>query len=227
MKKFKLIFDKNAEIPWLNRMAEEGWNLKKFGYGLYEFEPCAPGEFVYETDLKDRLTHVSSEYRNILESQGIELIPSGGFWFMVRRRKADGPLELYTDYESRLAQYKRIRRMFKGGTLIELIVALAEAWGFAETGSWFLLAVAGLLSILGLVLMNEVRRLNTEIAAMENRPDEQTSRMTVGFGMFVMACGFLIRESIPHPAYIVLMLVGIAIALYGVYKIQSKKRENS
>ncbi|WP_369599201.1 DUF2812 domain-containing protein, partial [Faecalibaculum rodentium] len=35
MKKFKLCFDKNKEMDWLNEMSRQGWNLTKFGYGLY------------------------------------------------------------------------------------------------------------------------------------------------------------------------------------------------
>ena len=47
MKKFKLCFDKNREMDWLNEMARQGWNLTKFGYGLYRSEERRVGKECY------------------------------------------------------------------------------------------------------------------------------------------------------------------------------------
>lgn len=44
MKQFRLMFDKDREIEYLNEMCAKGWALKRFKYGLYTFEPCKPGE---------------------------------------------------------------------------------------------------------------------------------------------------------------------------------------
>lgn len=101
MKKYRLLWDKTEEMNWLNDLAKQGWNLTSFGLGLYSFERCQPGEYVYEADLKDKGIRISRAYREILESQNIEIIPTVGYWFLVRRKAALGPLELYSDTPAR------------------------------------------------------------------------------------------------------------------------------
>ncbi len=218
MKKFRLIFDKNTEIDWLNEIAARGWNLKSFAFGLYSFEPCTPGEFVYEADLKDKGFYISPEYRSILESQQIELIPTGGFWFLVRRKKSLGPLQLYTDLDSRIAQYQRIGRMFKICALAELIMSLVEFWAYTETASFLVLFAAILLALLGAVLLQAIYGVNQQIAAMEERCDAQSPLLFNVWGLFMMACGFMIRDVIPHWVFFIVMISGFGFVLYGTFQ---------
>lgn len=227
MKKFRLIFDKNKEIDWLNAMADQGWNLSRFDFGLYRFKPCLPGEFVYETDLKDRTLSISPEYRSILESQQLELIPSGSFWFLVRRKKSLGPLELYTDLDSRIAQYHRIGRLFKLCTLVELGVSLAELWGFCQTKSLILLFFALLLALFGAVLLQAIASINQEIARMESRIDDQSPLLFDMWGLFVMVCAFMVRSIVPLWIFALLIATGSGFILYGLMKmIQIRKQSD-
>lgn len=226
MLKFRLMFDKNEEIPWLDQMAQQGWNLKRFALGLYQFEPCRPGEYVYETDLKDRLIAISPEYRTILKSQDIELIPSTSFWFLVRRKKALGPLELYTYLESRLEQYRRIRHLFKAVCLLELVVCLLELWAYTETGSSLLLVLAILLGVMGLTLLRQVTNVNQQIAQLEGHdlPFNRVQMLTAS-GMFMMSCGFLIRGFAPDWIDRIFMIAGFVLLLAGLFvQIRSKNR---
>ena len=220
MKKFKLCFDKNSEMEWLNEMARQGWNLVKFGYGLYSFEPCQPGEFVYDCDLKDRGFSISPEYRDILESQNIQLIPSGGFWFLVRRRAVDGPLQLYTDDESRLEQYKKIRRMFKATAVSELLVLMFMTWEITDMAPagepllWAGMLTATLLvGAAALTLMNAVRQTNMKIAEIQGKraADNRCGTWVVAFGMLCMGISLLLKDYAPEN--ICEMIAGFALGL--------------
>ncbi|WP_305138400.1 DUF2812 domain-containing protein [Dubosiella newyorkensis] len=117
MKKFKLYFDKDEEVKWLNEMTEQGWECTDFKGGFYSFKPCLPGEWLYEADLNDHGFILSKEYRELLKDNKINVICTWGFWFLAKRKAQYGPFQLYTDLESKILQYKKIRNMFLGAGL--------------------------------------------------------------------------------------------------------------
>ena len=51
MIRFRLYFDKDKETAWLNEMAAQGWAVKSFFAGFFQFEACEKGEYVYQIDL--------------------------------------------------------------------------------------------------------------------------------------------------------------------------------
>ncbi len=220
MKKFKLCFDKNREMDWLNEMARQGWNLTKFGYGLYTFEPCTTGEYVYNCDLKDRAFSISPDYLSILESQNIQVIPSGGFWFLVRRKASDGPLQLYTDTESRLEQYRKIRRMFRATAIAELMILMFLTWDIAvmvpdnEPLIWTVMFLCALLvGAAALTLMNAVYQTSREIAKIQGKNEEshKCGQWLVAGGMLCMGLSILLRDCVPET--VSEMVAGFALGL--------------
>ncbi len=153
MRKFKLMFDKDKEIEWLNAMCQNGWALKRFKYGLYTFEPCVPGEYVFDTDLNDNVLTLSSGYRELLKEMHIEFLCCSGFWFLVRRKASYGPLELYTDYESKIGQYRKIRNMFKAVAILELLVMYMQLYAYWMDRDWIFLAAAVVLFLMFFTLL--------------------------------------------------------------------------
>lgn len=140
MIRFRLYLDKDKETEWLNKMVSEGWALQSFFAGFYKFTPCEKGEYIYQIDLGDTLYSVSDEYRELMGELGVEIIVLWGYWIILRKRAADGPFELYTDVDSELEHYRKIRRMFKGATIIELIAFFIEIFG--GTGrEWFCMGI--------------------------------------------------------------------------------------
>src|SRR5699024_5074763 len=141
MIRFRLYLDKDKETEWLNKMVSEGWALQSFFAGFYKFTPGEKGEYIYQIDLGDTLYSVSDEYRELMGELGVEIIVLWGYWIILRKRAADGPFELYTDVESKIEHYRKIRRMFKAVTILELIGLFMEifagmtgtdyAWAFA------------------------------------------------------------------------------------------------
>ncbi len=107
MLKFKLYFDNEKEAEWLNEMAAKGYALTDYWWGLYNFEKCLPGEYVYQIDIVDGFFNVDDDYRQFMEDIGVELVCMWGFWVILRKKAADGPFQLYTDVESSIEHYSK------------------------------------------------------------------------------------------------------------------------
>lgn len=126
MIRFKLYLDKDAETNWLNEMSEKGWALKSFFAGFYTFEKCEEGRYAYQIDCGEKLFKVSDEYREFMKEAGIEIVQTWGWWVILRKPASEGEFELYTDVESSIEHYSKIRRMFKIATVIEIICLWME-----------------------------------------------------------------------------------------------------
>lgn len=168
MIRFRLYYDKDKETAWLNDMVSEGWAMKGFFCGFYKFEKCEKGEYVYQIDFGDKPYSVSDEYRELMEDLGVEIVALWGYWIILRKRAADGHFELYTDVESEMEHYKRIRRMFRVVTIIELIALWVEVFCGLD-GNDFGWAFAVLISVFIIVCVNACHRTSKIIAALEER----------------------------------------------------------
>lgn len=61
----------SGQEKWLNRMAEEGFRLKKCGLISYTFENCRPGEYEYAVEFAGERSYKKAlDYRGFLESAG-------------------------------------------------------------------------------------------------------------------------------------------------------------
>ena len=115
MIRWKFTYDKDEEQDWLNEYARQGWAMTKFWLGVVTFVPCQPGEYIYQIDLlpgKGLLAEDYEGYVIFMDEMGVEGVQRWGRWVYLRKRAGDGPFEVFTDAESRIALYRRIRRMF-------------------------------------------------------------------------------------------------------------------
>lgn len=233
MRKFKLMFDKDKEIEWLNAMCQNGWALKRFKYGLYTFEPCVPGEYVFDTDLNDNVLTLSSGYRELLKEMDIEFLCCSGFWFLVRRKASYGPLELYTDYESKIGQYRKIRNMFKAVAILELLVMYMQLYAYWMDRDWIFLAAAVVLFLMfftllrGAIAMNErVEQLN---AASQGGTWRKTKKdrclLVIVLGMLITSVGVL--DIFPYPFNELLSGAGFGIELGALFVLLRTKNKFS
>ena len=123
IKKFRLLFDKDVEQDWLNEMCRNGWALKNFCLGVYTFESCDPGQYTYQIDLLPGSGVKPSDhdgYAEFMEETGIQVVCRWFRWIILRKPTADGPFEIYSDLDSQIEMYSRIRAMFIWGLAIEL-----------------------------------------------------------------------------------------------------------
>lgn len=164
MIKFKLYYDKDQEEKFLNEMSNRGYAMEKFFLGLYFFEPCNPGEYTYRVDLiagKDiRETNL---FYDLVRDAGGELVQTWGFWAFYRKK---GSFDLYTDRESQITQYEKIRRLFLGIGFLELVVVFMQISQYLEHGSGYSLLGVAIFTLLTIVLFAQVIKCTRKIASL-------------------------------------------------------------
>lgn len=233
MIKFRLYFDKDAETEWLNRMAAEGHAMTGFFAGFYRFDPCKPGEYIYQVDLGDRFFSVSEDYRKFMEDTEVEIVQTWGYWIILRRLAEKEKFELYTDVDSSIEHYTKIRKMFKVVTVIELICFFVEVFE-AVQGVGMAYAFLFLLGAILLALVNAVFKTNRVIAELKERKGEQPSGCSnrqisalLPCGLLLNACALVLKEAVYPTAKLVIQIVAIVFMLVGVYRTMRYQCEQS
>lgn len=225
MIQFRLYFDKDKETEWLNKMAERGYAMTGFFAGFYTFEKCEPGEWEYQVDFGSKLFAVTDDYKEFMESAGIEVVQPWGFWVILRRKKTEEPFQLYTDVDSSIEHYKKIRLMFKVVTIVELILFMVEAIcaaNGADIGYLFML----LLAVIIITLMRALVKTNRVIAELKERKGEismkegKTRDGVLISGLFLNLCAALMEYDTPllHGVKLTLQVAAIILMCVGIYR---------
>jgi hypothetical protein len=109
------------EEKWLELQHREGWKLVKTDGRHYEFEKCEPQEWIYQLDFKKNGI-AEAAYIQMFADYGWEFVQPSGKWFIFRKRKLEGDLDLsiFSDKESRIEMCSRVNR----GRLWELLPLL-------------------------------------------------------------------------------------------------------
>lgn len=223
MIRFRFYYDKEAEVKWLNAMAAEGWEMKRFFAGFYRFEPCEKGKYAYQIDFGDRFPGVSKDYRDFMQETGVEIVQTWGFWVILRRLAAEGIFELYTDTESSIEHYTKIRRMFKVMTVIEMICLWIEVYSSTLGNTWALGFVV-LFSIVIIAFIRNLVRINNILAQLEERRTGmggQTRRkpsVLLLAGLLINLCALSMGESISDGLRIAAELLAIILMAAGLYQ---------
>lgn len=138
----------------------------------------------------------------------------------------DGTLELYTDYESKIAQYTRIRNMFKRTALLELIVMYMELFVYMEVRRPFFLVISVLLFLMFLVLFRAALTMDERMQVMKAkagnedvdlRLKERTerARKVLMVGIMISCLGLL--DIFPETVSCFLMGAGFGIKLVSLF----------
>jgi hypothetical protein len=103
---WKYFIDEEKTENWLNELSAEG--LQCIGTGClmhkYYFEQGDPNEYTYRFTIMDHgMGHKDTrQYLAFLHDNGIEYVAHGYRHFLLRKKAADGPFELYTDRASQI-----------------------------------------------------------------------------------------------------------------------------
>lgn len=206
MVKFKLMFNKDKETEYLNEMAGKGCAMTGFCFGFYTFDRCTPGEYIYQVDITERPFQAGNEYREFMQEMGVEIICLWGPWVILRKRAAEGPFVLYTDVESTIEHYQKIKKMFKIATILEIICIAIELAGAAKAGNKADMALplgaAFLLGAFVVAFLREIARVEGILRELRERmgmesPGRAWKGRPSGFlslGLILNAAGFLISE---------------------------------
>ncbi len=230
MKKFALYYDKDKEMAWLNKMAQDGYAMTDFFAGLYTFEPCEKGEWQYQIDIGNGFFGVRKEYSDFMEEMGIEIVKCWGPWVILRRKAAEGEFELFSDVDSQIAQYKKILIMFKIVTGIELLGLVYELYAGIKgvKAAWpFVLIIAAFV----LVFINMIIRTKNTLAELHERKGDATDcrrsktvSPAVAAGLLLNSLNLLAADYIPTPFRIVLLVAALALIAYGSMETAMRKK---
>ena len=168
MIKFRLYCDKDKETEWLNKMAEEGYAMTGFCAGFYQFEKCEPGKYVYQIDFGEKFFAVNENYREFMQETGVEIVQTWGYWIILRKLAKDGEFQLYTDVDSSIEHYTKIRTMFKVVSLIELVCFFMELVCAMEGNKWAIVFMF-IIAALTVAVMNAAFKTNRIIAELKER----------------------------------------------------------
>lgn len=110
----RAFYDFEKEENFLNKMAAQGWALKKYCFCKYVFEECEKGEYIYRIQLLEKgLDNPESQkYIQFMEDMGAEFITSYNRWVYFRKKASEGEFEIFTDKDSKISHYKKVRLFF-------------------------------------------------------------------------------------------------------------------
>ncbi len=202
---FKLMVDKDKETVWLNEMAEKGFAMTGFCAGFYSFDPCGPGEYIYQVDITDGMFKASEDYRQFMAEMGVEIVALWGLWVILRKKTSEGPFVLYTDVETTIEHYKKIRKVFKTVTVVEILLFMVEAYYALEEGVEMGIWGVLVLGVMICVLARQAFRTNEIIAELYERQGR------------VPECGGLRRGGISKLLVVGMILNGGALLLSNFY----------
>ncbi|AZN38802.1 DUF2812 domain-containing protein [Paenibacillus albus] len=117
-KKYRLSMSWNYEKDeaWLSEQSRQGLQLKKVGLFSYTFTRDAAMRYTYALDFQNRLGRGDKyeAYLELYRDAGWEHVSSyGGMWHYFRREWQPGELpRLYTDRESLVTHFQKIKRVF-------------------------------------------------------------------------------------------------------------------
>ena len=167
MIKFRLYYDKDKEEKFLNDMVSKGYAMTRFFLGIYWFEKCERGEYTYQIDLiYKKNTQQLNEYYDLIRETGGELVQVWGFWAFFRKK---GPFELYTDIESQIEQYRKIRNLFLILGFSELCISFSQWSNFFINGIKGFFVTGILISLLFIVLLHQAYQCNKKIQELRER----------------------------------------------------------
>ncbi|HBN95837.1 MAG TPA: hypothetical protein DDZ66_06020 [Firmicutes bacterium] len=160
---FKFYSNYEKEEAWLNEMAASGWHCVDYLFGRYTFEKGEPGEYIYRIQLLEYYTnHAESvTYLGFLEDTGVEVIASHIRWVYLRKKAIEGPFELFSDRESRIAHYRRIITMLLPLAIVNFLFG-SGLLGNPKPVNLFNLGVALLLAVPIISYYKRVQALEKE-----------------------------------------------------------------
>ena len=139
------VWDFEKEERWLNEMAMQGWALCGVGFSNYTFERCEPGEYTVRLEMRPH----DEAYVDFMRETGAEFVGRLVAWVYFRKRAEDGPFDLFSDLDSRVAHLSRIARFLKIVGLANLIIGAINAFDGNAVGVVNLLCATLLMYALG------------------------------------------------------------------------------
>ncbi|MEW9095456.1 MAG: DUF2812 domain-containing protein [Clostridiaceae bacterium] len=151
----KAYFDYEKEEKYLNEMSAKGLALTDYSFCRYVFEDAPKGEYIYRLELlENAVNHPESQiYIKFMEETGAEFVASYNRWVYFRRKNFDGEFNIYSDIDSKIKHYKRIRELFFFVMGLNFIIGLMNYfWGNMTASSIRTIPVNSYMAILSFLI---------------------------------------------------------------------------
>ena len=111
------------EEIWINDMAEQGWSLVKYTWCRYVFEQTPKGKYAYRLELLEHApgSRESRDYLRFMEDAGVEVVSTYMRWVYFRKESSDGPFDIYTDADSKIKHYGRVKSLVLFFAILEFV----------------------------------------------------------------------------------------------------------
>jgi len=125
---WKLYTDYEKEEKWLNDMAAKGLAFEDYCLGRYVFSNSKPGEYTYRIELLENSVRnpESQKYLDFMADNGVEPVASWYRWIYFRKKTEDGPFELYSDIDNKIAHFRRIMWLFFPLLCVEILIGITN-----------------------------------------------------------------------------------------------------
>lgn len=223
MIRFRLYFDKDKETKWLNEMSNLGWAMSSFFAGFYKFEPCSKGEYTYQIDFGNKFFSISDDYKEFMEDSDIEIVQTWGFWVFLRKIASKGDFVLYSDVDSQIEHYKKIKLMFKIVTIIELLGFFYELFAAIQLHSPIIWGFALIILSLVVAFVRATLRTGNIIQELTERktgieqPKNRNVSLLLSFGLILNSFALMMPETFSLACKHAIQIVAIVLMIIGIY----------
>lgn len=178
----KAYWNYEKEEKWLNEMSAKGLALSDYSWCRYVFSEAPNNEYTYRIELLENpATHAESQaYIRFLEENGVECVASYMRWIYLRKKTEEGPFDIYSDLDSKIAHLKRIRAFWStlmwmelAAGLCNIAVVAADVIFFDDPGDFPLvnLTVGSSVLLLGLLFFVLGRPLKKRIKNLQKEKE--------------------------------------------------------
>ena len=114
--------------------------MNHVGLFLYDFVPCAPGEYTIRLEMRNP----APEYLELMAESGAEYVGRFTQWLYFRKRADQGEFDLYSDLDSRMTHLQKVGRLLVLIGCLNLCIGLINTLNTFSFG-WINLALASVL----------------------------------------------------------------------------------
>ncbi|MGG7178736.1 DUF2812 domain-containing protein [Clostridium paraputrificum] len=137
--KWRYFVNCENEEKWLNEMSAKGYIFTNFDHCQYTFKRGELGKYIYRIQFLDG-NETEEEYAEVLKDSGIDIVSRVGKWVYLRRDSKEGEFEIFTDIDSKVANYQKMTSFttrLAYGAFITLLLSIFIAIKCANINSFF------------------------------------------------------------------------------------------
>jgi hypothetical protein len=163
------VWQDDKQEAWLEAMSCAGLHLKNIkAFGRYVFEVGEPQHYTYRMDF-DQSSGKDSDYFHLIQEAGWEHLIELFGWQFWRKEAGEGrTAELFTDTDSKIRKYKRLRVSLSSPAPAIFVIVLAMFKRFpGRHPQWFVISTISIFVLYILFLVVNLVKISMRIRDLE------------------------------------------------------------